>query len=226
LKSAFIEEEEDDVKDNAAPAAAQQPAPQQPANQYNVPGSQDIGMPTVDMDQPQEEGKGKINPDLLKSFEAALRDFNLPGPDYLELKSIIDNDNFRKNIPDEKQRIMSAFFSIQAGNPSFSKEIVMNSLDQYVQKMEGERSMALQQLSQRIEEEITGPMQQIENKRNRIEQLQAEIAKIEDEISGVLQDVEQKKADLNTKKLDFDVTINAVIGALKADKVKIDNAIN
>ncbi len=226
IKSAFIEEDEEDIK--AAQQAAQQQqqaAPQDaPAQQYNAPGTQEIGMPTVDMSQPS--GEGKINPDLLRTFEAALRDFNLPGPDYLELKSIIDNENFRKNIPDENQRIVSAFFSIQAGNPTFSKAIVLNSLQQYVEKMEGERTSALQQLGQRIEEEITAPTELIEQKFKRIEELQAQMVQVQGEIKELQAEVAQKRAELNTKKLDFDVTINALIGALKADMVKIDNAIN
>ncbi len=220
LKSAFIEEEEGDTK----PQAKAQPAPQPAEPAYVAPGVQDIEMPSINVEQPS--GQGKINPDLLKSFEAALREFNLPGPDYLELKSIIDNENFRKNIPDEKQRIMSAFFSIQAGNPTFSKEIVMNSLKQYVERMEGERSAALQQLGQRIEEEITAPTQLIEQKFKQIEELQSQMAQLQSEIQELQAEVSQKRADLNSKKLDFDVTINAVIAALKADMVKIDNAIN
>lgn len=220
IKSAFIEEEEDD---KPKPQAQNQPqaAPQPEAV---MPGNQQVQMSQMDLQQPQ--GEGKINPELLQVLTRALKDFNLPGPDYLELKDIIDNPNFKQNIPDENQRIMSAFFSIQAGNPGFTKEVVLNSLNEYVSKMEGERNNAIVQLSQRVDEEITAPMQQVDEKRKRIEQLSLEIANLNQEIEQIQAAVEQKRAELNAKKLDFDVTINALIGALKADMVKIDSIIH
>ena len=129
MKSVFLEEEEGD---------SQPAAPQAAAQQNSAPTVS--AAPMLSANTPQ--GEGRINPDLLIKFEKALNEFDLPGPDYLELKRVIDNENFRKNIPDENQRILSAFFSIQAGNPTFSKKIVLDSLQHYVEKMEGERTQA------------------------------------------------------------------------------------
>ena len=106
IKSAFVTEVEEQQE-------IQQPLPVQSSVQTTV------AVPSVRI-TPNIEGQ--IDEDLLQKLCQKMEDSNLPGPDYLELKNVANNDDMKRAIPDESQRLMVAFITMKSSNPEMTKE--------------------------------------------------------------------------------------------------------
>jgi hypothetical protein len=99
--------------------------------------------------------QGKVQPNYVDAFEGFLQQANFVGPDYFELKQSMENATMKTTFPDEKQRILSAFMGINMSNPdNFSKKVVLDSCDAYLNIIEEKRQSSLKLLSAKRKSEV------------------------------------------------------------------------
>ena len=88
--------------------------------------------PNAESIMPSQPVVGKVSVD--KEIEAKIWDMivakNLPGPDYIEFKNtaagLVDIN------PDETMQLKGAFNVLKRSYPTFSKEIILSSIDNYI----------------------------------------------------------------------------------------------
>lgn len=79
-----------------------------------------------------EKTVNSINQGLLDKLCERLEQENLPGPDYMELKTAMNDEFIVEAVPDENKRFGIAFKTLQASSPSLTKQYVLESIDKYV----------------------------------------------------------------------------------------------
>lgn len=215
LSSLILEESE-----NVQEVKAEQPAPT-------------VQTPTVTPTPQQTYNPnvvGVVNPEIYAMLKQVLVECNLPGPDYLELKNAFDA--MKAFLPDESQRFVAAFASLKATSPKLTKKIVLDSIDEYVKFVEKERATSENEFKSMYDVEVTSKQTLIDEKNTEIQKLkdiitqsQENILKLSQEINTTSGEMLTKQNELDIKKKNFDVTIDAIIGELNSDKNKIQTLI-
>ena len=106
LASAFVvENENNDTVDAQSTQGGQSAVP-------SSPNPQPMNNTTVTQQPPTTVTDGQsnapqLNTQLLDKLCERLEAENLPGPDYMELKTSVMDPNMMKIIPDERQRLMA-----------------------------------------------------------------------------------------------------------------------
>jgi hypothetical protein len=214
IKSAFVTEVEEEtsqvepVKDKAV----------------QVPQQATVVLPTnVQISKVIE---GQVDDTLLQKLCQAMEDSNLPGPDYLELKNVANNDEMKRAMPDESQRLMVAFITMKSGNPDMSKARVISSIDEYIGMMEAERATGHQQLQ-------TIWNEQVEAKKTLVAEAEKRIAELQQELQERVQFVQAKNNEIaaasnecNITKANFDATVDFLVKNLSDDKAKLNLILN
>lgn len=210
IKSAFVTEVEEQQE-------VQQPLPVQSSVQTTV------AVPSVRI-TPNIEGQ--IDEDLLQKLCQKMEDSNLPGPDYLELKNVANNDDMKRAIPDESQRLMVAFITMKSSSPEMTKERIVTSIDEYVKMMETERSIGHEQLNAIWNEEV-------EAKKTLISEAEARIAELQKELQEKVQFVQTMNGEIatssnkcTTNRVNFDHTVDFIVKSLNDDKSKLSIILN
>lgn len=160
----------------------------------------------------------------------AIKNENLPGPDYLELKS---NASALEGMPlTEEQKIQTSFKILKNNFPAFNKNVILSSLDKYLEVVERERKVGLDQYETAKAEKVGVKVSEIErlntegdNILAKIENLKAEYTKIKDRIAILTQEVNTTNQELDSTKALFLNSVDSVVTVLNNDKDKI-NKIN
>jgi len=174
---------------------------------------------------------GVVNPEIYTMLKRVLEECNLPGPDYLELKSA--SDAMKLFLPDESQRFIAAFASLKATSPKLTKSIVLSSIDEYIKFIENERVGSEGEFKSAFDTEITKRQNDIDGYNAEIERLKKIITDSQDAIVKLSQTINttsgemlSKQNELDIKKKNFDASIGAIIGELNSDKIKIQTLIS
>lgn len=214
IKSAFVTEVEDtpQVSEPVKGKAVQ------------VPQQATVVLPTSA--QISKVIEGQVDDTLLQKLCQAMEDSNLPGPDYLELKNVANNDEMKRAMPDESQRLMVAFITMKSGNPDMSKARVISSIDEYIGMMEAERATGHQQLQ-------TIWNEQVEAKKTLVAEAEKRIAELQQELQERVQFVQAKNNEIaaasnecNINKANFDATVDFLVKNLSDDKAKLNLILN
>jgi uncharacterized protein YqfA (UPF0365 family) len=214
IKSAFVTEVEDtpQVSEPVKGKAVQ------------VPQQATVVLPTSA--QISKVIEGQVEDTLLQKLCQAMEDSNLPGPDYLELKNVANNDEMKRAMPDESQRLMVAFITMKSGNPDMSKARVISSIDEYIGMMEAERATGHQQLQ-------TIWNEQVEAKKTLVAEAEKRIAELQQELQERVQFVQAKNNEIaaasnecNITKANFDATVDFLVKNLSDDKAKLNLILN
>ena len=107
LASAFVvENENNDTVDAQSTQGGQATVPSspnpRPMSNTTVTQQQSTTVTDGQSNAPQ------LNTQLLEKLGERLEGENLPGPDYMELKTSVMEPNMMKSIPDERQRLMAS----------------------------------------------------------------------------------------------------------------------
>lgn len=214
LKKAFVTEIPDEVPSvkQEAPTTSQPEAPQM---FVNLPK-------TV---QPPKTIEGQVDNTLLQKLCQAMEESNLPGPDYLELKNVANNDEMKKAMSDEIQRLTVAFITMKSSSPDMTRDRVLNSIDKYINMMENERKAGHEQLDQVWQERV-------ESQRSAVLEAEAEIANLQKKLQELVQFVQTKNSEIatasnecNINKANFDATVDFLVTNLAEDKAKLTNVL-
>lgn len=214
IKSAFVTEIPDEspasenVVENIQPQVVQQPM--------------FVVTPTT---VPSTTIEGQIDDELLQKLCQVMEDGNLPGPDYLELKNVANNEDMKKAMPNEIQRLMVAFITMKSSSPEMTKERVLSSIDEYVNMMENERKYGHEQLNAIWQERVEVQKQAVVDSEVRITKLQEELQELLAFVQTKNNEIAAASNEWNINKANFDVTVDFLINNLKEDKVKLLNAL-
>jgi alpha-D-ribose 1-methylphosphonate 5-triphosphate diphosphatase PhnM len=170
--------------------------------------------------------EGQVNDDLLQKLCQVMEDSNLPGPDYLELKNVANNDDMKRTVPDEVQRFMVAFITMKSSNPEMTKERVIKSIDEYIGVMENERKTGHEQLQRIWNERVDTQKELVENAEKRIAELQMELQEQIAFVQNKNNEIAAASNECNINKANFDATVDFLVKNLSDDKVKLNQILN
>lgn len=162
----------------------------------------------------------EMDDDLFKKLGKVIEESNLPGPDYVELvngaETIGDNS-------DDDTRYLKAFKFIKSMYPNFSKEIVINSINEYLRILDAERANAMDELQSMWNNQVVTPESEMEKATSEIESLRKRLQELETTTAQKASEIAAAKADIQNKRTKFENTFNAFKGALENDKNKLTN---
>ncbi|MBP5457005.1 MAG: hypothetical protein J6Y37_10920 [Paludibacteraceae bacterium] len=193
---------------------AKQPA-SQPAN-YGVSVDQGINVSADGSIQ------GTVDNNLLEKICEFMEQSNLPGPDYIELMKAAQNDVMKSAIPDESARYMAAYITMKANAPQLDRNVVLGSIDKYVELIEGQRSEALNQLHSVWVEAVEKPEKEVEEAQSEISSLQSRLQELIRFVSDKKAEIGKAKNEQTIRKANYNHTFDTFIGKLNADRGKLD----
>lgn len=171
--------------------------------------------------------QGKVQPNYVDAFEGFLQQANFVGPDYFELKQSMEHATMKTTFPDEKQRILSAFMGIKMSNPdNFSKKVVLDSCDAYLNIIEEKRQSSLKLLSAKRKSEVDDVQAEIENDKKHILELENELAELRKKVLDQSNKVIEAQNQYAIKEADFNASADFVINTIKNDKEKFINILS
>ena len=216
IKSAFVTEISDE-----APTVAEKSIKQEAV----VPQATSQPMFTVTSTPSINVIEGQVNDELLQKLCQAMEDSNLPGPDYLELKNVANNDEMKKAMPNEIQRLTVAFITMKSSTPEMTRERVLNSIDSYIQMMESERKTGHAQLETIWQERVESQRQVVTEAEERIVALQKELGELVSFVQNKTNEIAAATNECNINKANFDATVDFLVKNLADDKAKLTNVL-
>lgn len=167
----------------------------------------------------------EIDEGVLDNIIAMLDEKNLPGPDYLELKKAANDEVLLQSIPDEKIRFTVSYATLKAASPSLSKKQILQSILTYIQYIEDERTRGTEQFNKLWQEQVVAREEAIEKAKSEIAELEAKLEKLKTFAQEQEGQVVAVKADCGKKKKEFNATVDYMIGKLRMDGAKLDEAL-
>lgn len=166
--------------------------------------------------------RGQLDNQLFEQLCDVIEESNLPGPDYVELTKVAQNDTMKAAIPDENSRLAAAYITMKATSPQLNRNVVLGSIDTYIGILETERKNGLDQLQEKWVENVEKPQNEVNAAQEEVIELQN---KLQEKIRFI---AEQKSAiadaqnEYNINKANFNYTFDVFIKKLNDDKVKLD----
>ena len=226
VKGAFLTEVPDETKaeEVVQPVTVQQVVPQTVVQSQPTVSVQP-SIATTNLIQPvQGNGQvvGQVDANILENLCTVLDEKNLPGPDYLELKSAANDAVMQKAIPDETARFTCAYISMKVNAPHLNKEVIINSIDKYIEYLESERQSGLNELAIKWKEEVDDKEALVDTAQKEVQELQEALnAKIMF-ISETTAEITTSKNQCTVSKANFSATVDYVINNLNTDKTKLN----
>lgn len=167
--------------------------------------------------------QGVVDTEQLKTLCEVLDKANIPGPDYLELKNAADA--MQQFLPEESQRFIASYTSLKCNNPHMNKSIIMDSIDEYIKVMEGERNKGLNELQLIRQKEVLDKEEQLKSVSEELEQLKARMSEITTFMATTNNEIFKAKMECDMKEANFNATVDVIVNSLKSDKEKLDKII-
>lgn len=169
---------------------------------------------------------GEVDEEILQTLCQMLEDSNLPGPDYLELKNLANNEEMRKAIPDELQRFKVSFITMKSTAMDLTKERVISSIDSYINKLEEERKVGHTQLDALWKEKVEIKKQSLAESEIRLQRLEQEFKELSQFIKSLNNEITTCSHECDTKRANFNRTVDFIVSNLREDKEKISKILN
>jgi len=166
---------------------------------------------------------GKIDKTLLDKLCAVLDEQSSEGIDYLKFKKSVDS--LKDFQPEENIRFTTAYLTLKATYPAFSKEYLVQTIDKYLQLMEQERKVGLDQLNNLRITQVESKEKELNEAIQNVEKMKAEIQKLTRYISETEADITTRKNDFTIREADFNTTVDQIVNQMKNDKTKIETII-
>jgi hypothetical protein len=166
---------------------------------------------------------GTVDKTLLNKLCQVLDDQSFEGIDYLKFKKSVDS--LKTIQPEEDIRFATSFLTLRATNSSFSKEYLLHTIDKYIALIEQERKVGMDELKSLRSKNIDAKEKEVEEAKQRMENMKIEIQKLIHFISETETIVTTKKNEFAIKEIDFNATIDSMVKQLQNDKIKIETII-
>ena len=166
----------------------------------------------------------EMNQDILNKLCSFMESCNLPGPDYMELKKATNSEGM-KVIPDIGVRFQAAFATLKSMHPNLSKQIILDSIDAYINELQKQNNIAKEQIETKRKKEVIDKQNIIADKETQIKKLQDEIVKISSEMLKMKEEVKNAEDECNKNINEFNASVNLLINNLITDKNKISETL-
>lgn len=212
LASAFVvENENNDTVDAQSTQGGQAAVP-------SSPNPQPMNNTTVTQQQPTPVADGqpnapKLNTQLLDKLCERLEAENLPGPDYMELKTSVMDPNMMKIIPDERQRLMASYCSLKVNSKDLTKQRILDSIDHYISILNKWQEEAIAGLN--------AERNKVSDKKQEMDKLREQMAAIQNKIDELNKDVLATESKCNQNEADMKTSVGFLVNKLTEDKNKI-----
>ena len=212
LASAFVvENENNDTVDAQSTQGGQAAVP-------SSPNPQPMNNTTVTQQQPTQVADGqpnapKLNTQLLDKLCERLEAENLPGPDYMELKTSVMDPNMMKIIPDERQRLMASYCSLKVNSKDLTKQRILDSIDHYISILNKWQEEAIAGLN--------AERNKVSDKKQEMDKLREQMAAIQNKIDELNKDVLATESKCNQNEADMKTSVGFLVNKLTEDKNKI-----
>lgn len=212
LASAFVvENENNDTVDVQSTQGGQAAVP-------SSPNPQPMNNTTVTQQQPTPVADGqpnapKLNTQLLDKLCERLEVENLPGPDYMELKTSVMDPNMMKIIPDERQRLMASYCSLKVNSKDLTKQRILDSIDHYISILNKWQEEAIAGLN--------AERNKVSDKKQEIDKLREQMAAIQNKINELNKNVLATESKCNQNEADMKTSVGFLVNKLTEDKNKI-----
>ena len=212
LASAFVvENENNDTVDAPSTQGGQAAVP-------SSPNPQPMNNTTVTQQQPTPVADGQsnapqLNTQLLDKLCERLEAENLPGPDYMELKTSVMDPNMMKIIPDERQRLMASYCSLKVNSKDLTKQRILDSIDHYISILNKWQEEAIAGLN--------AERNKVSDKKQEMDKLREQMAAIQNKIDELNKDVLATESKCNQNEADMKTSVGFLVNKLTEDKNKI-----
>lgn len=212
LASAFVvENENNDTVDAQSTQGGQAAVP-------SSPNPQPMNNTTVTQQQPTTVTDGQsnapqLNTQLLDKLCERLESENLPGPDYMELKTSVMDPNMMKIIPDERQRLMASYCSLKVNSKDLTKQRILDSIDHYISILNKWQEEAIAGLN--------AERNKVSDKKQEMDKLREQMAAIQNKIDELNKDVLATESKCNQNEADMKTSVGFLVNKLTEDKNKI-----
>ena len=169
--------------------------------------------------------EGQVDDELLQKLCQVMEDSNLPGPDYLELKNVANNDEMKKAMPNEIQRLTVAFITMKSNTPEMTRERVLDSIDSYVEMMEKERQTGHAQLEAIWQERVETQKAAVVEAEKQIVEMQNKLGELVSFVQNKTNEIAAATNECNINKANFDATVDFLVKNLADDKAKLTNVL-
>ena len=201
---------------SAVPSVSTQPTAQQP----NV---------SMTPDAPRQ---GQLSEQYAELLLSAVKEADIPGPDFSELKAAFSSEDLKQNIPDVRTRWKTAFNMMKMMDAKLTKAHVLESIDLYIKVVDTEYATAIAQFEKKYKETVGAKESQVKNSnaklaewKSQIADMYEEIHRIENEmkaeqesINVLTQQISAEKADIDAKRADLTATKDAIKNSMSNDK--------
>ena len=212
LASAFVvENENNDTVDAQTTQGGQATVP-------SSPNPRPMSNTTVTQQQPTTVTDGQsnapqLNTQLLDKLCERLEAENLPGPDYMELKTSVMDPNMMKIIPDERQRLMASYCSLKVNSKDLTKQRILDSIDHYISILNKWQEEAIAGLN--------AERNKVSDKKQEMDKLREQMAAIQNKIDELNKDVLATESKCNQNEADMKTSVGFLVNKLTEDKNKI-----
>lgn len=212
LASAFVvENENNDTVDVQSTQVGQAAVP-------SSPNPQPMNNTTVTQQPPTTVTDGQsnapqLNTQLLDKLCERLEAENLPGPDYMELKTSVMDPNMMKIIPDERQRLMASYCSLKVNSKDLTKQRILDSIDHYISILNKWQEEAIAGLN--------AERNKVSDKKQEMDKLREQMAAIQNKIDELNKDVLATESKCNQNEADMKTSVGFLVNKLTEDKNKI-----
>lgn len=212
LASAFVvENENNDTVDAQSTQGGQSAVP-------SSPNPQPMNNTTVTQQPPTTVTDGQsnapqLNTQLLDKLCERLEAENLPGPDYMELKTSVMDPNMMKIIPDERQRLMASYCSLKVNSKDLTKQRILDSIDHYISILNKWQEEAIAGLN--------AERNKVSDKKQEMDKLREQMAAIQNKIDELNKDVLATESKCNQNEADMKTSVGFLVNKLTEDKNKI-----
>lgn len=211
IASAFVVENEND-------GSVQAPSVNGGQNVSSIPQPQ-VSNVTVNQPQPStntevnKSNTPQLNTQLLDKLCERLEAENLPGPDYMELKTAVMDPDMTAIIPDERQRLLASYRSLKVNSKDLTKQRILDSIDHYVSILNKWQEDAIAGLN--------NERAKVSDKKQEVETLRAQMAEIQSKIDELNKDVLATESKCNQNEADMKTSVGFLVSKLVEDKNKI-----
>ena len=181
---------------------------------------------------PDAPRQGQLSEQYAELLLSAVKEADIPGPDFSELKAAFSSEDLKQNIPDVKTRWKTAFNMMKMMDAKLTKAHVLESIDLYIKVVDTEYTTAIAQFEKKYKETVGAKEAQVKSSnaklaewKSQIADMYEEIHRIENEmkaeqesINVLTQQIGAEKADIDAKRADLTATKDAIKNSMSNDK--------
>ena len=192
-------------------------------NTSNTPIITDTVIEPSSIITPSVASNADVDENIVRTIWNTLISKNLPGPDFLEVKN---SANALEGMGlSEDKRYEAAFKMLKTTYPSFSKDILLSSIDTYINYVREEENLGKAQCDKKRKENIGDRQARVIQLKEHAEQIMSQIAQLQNDYDAAIKSISSIETEIaeSTKKIDmeeavFKNSIKSVINTLESDK--------